>query len=201
MAKSGDKKNLAGKKISNLILPFQEVKEFPLETLVVNPMDNSIPPDQKIYVFQPYQWGSQGAFYVIFRGGAIYIEEKEKTAYQIVMTQRDPLQDNKWMARFSTDTEYLDGNKIGLALDYMQETIFEAADDGSESLIDQTWRIIKEDMHTWAIAVKAGHSSALRKPWIVEPPIISLPQVQAQGDKFIQQIHRSMGTGRKKLGE
>jgi len=123
----GDKAN---KEVQKLVLPTEFTELYPdMEahaTLVVNPLDLTIPNEQKIVVYQEYKFGDEYYSNVWFKGAAVPMLDainKGHIVYQIAVVQQTGDNSSRGRAFFVTDPVYLNTTDIQLALDAMKESI------------------------------------------------------------------------------
>lgn len=161
---SGEKNNVASKEVSKIILPDEFSKNFPTETLVVNPMNPDIPEDQKVVVDMEYRFGSDLIAFVRFKGAAIHLGEarENKCAYQIAVLQTDNEQPWRAKANFMTDPIYIETNDLDMAKQAMIETIQREGD----GLKFQVQDMIASALRKAKIDKAMGRK--VKMPWFVQ---------------------------------
>jgi hypothetical protein len=133
-------------------------------TLVVNPLDPSIPDDQKIVVFQRYVFDTDYYSDVWFKGAAVPMLDgpnKGHTAFQIAVVQKVSDRDSRGRAFWVINPVYTDNNDIQLAKDAMKEYIMRPVD----GMRVQVQAKMKEAINRARIDAKMGKD--VEMPWFI----------------------------------
>lgn len=150
-----------------IIMPDEETAGYPKETLVPNPMDESIPNDQKVIVDQKYAFTGGLVSTVRFKGAATYVNEaKDRMAFTIVVQQYDHTKStpgkNVFRVNFFLGPIYAKGDDLGQCIDEMVRCI-------KDHLIEQVQGRIIEQINRGRIEGRKVTNNP-STPWYVEDP-------------------------------
>ena len=196
--RSGDRQGKAKRKAAELQVNPDDIKDYPMDSLVVDPYHDKFNPDQRIEIKQFIEVSHGQGVVMVCVGGAVYEETKKHTIHQIVLMRKNPIReyarqyavldakndphysDQRYEYYQKVEPGFIDGNEIGLALDVMKEQIL-------DEVLPQIPPIVARDMYEWGMKInQMGKELAGPIPWFFEKKsmITTVSELDIMSGKF-----------------
>jgi len=154
---------LARKESGGLVLPDHE-NIYPKDTLVVNPLTDYVPKDQKVESYVTYQNPPIPTGYgltICFYGAAVYTEDRDGCVmWQISALHRNPTRPDMWRVRLATPVEVVHTRDMAMILDAIRNFI-------QNDLVPQMVNVIHSDVMDYKASIAVN--PATPHPWVLEP--------------------------------
>lgn len=155
------------KDFREIIMTPEETLGYPKETLVPNPLDESIPKEQKVMIDQQYAFTGGLQARVRFLGAAKYVnEEKDRMAFSVIAQQFDHVKSTPNMNVFKTEffvgPIYAKGDDLQQCIDEMVSCI-------QDYMIEEVQRRIVEQINRARIEGRRFANNP-DMPWFVYDP-------------------------------
>lgn len=155
------------KDFKDIIMSPDDTIGYPQHTLVPNPLDESIPKDQKVIIDQQYAFTGGLQARVRFLGATKYVNEaKDRMAFTIIAQQFDHIKStpnkNVFKAQFFVGPIYAEGDDLQQCIDEMVSCI-------QDYMVEEVQRRIIEQINRARIEGKRFANNP-DMPWFVHDP-------------------------------